>query len=98
MERVCYLMLRASRVSSGPGESEVQGVVERLDTGEKRAFASGRELMAFVSAAVDSPSNFGATGGTEPSGRPGRSDSLDSLDPGAVGLRLDSPSKERRTP
>jgi hypothetical protein len=95
MERVCYLMLRASRASTGSGEAEVQGVVERLDTGEKRAFACGRELMAFVSAAVDSPSNFGATGGIEASDLP---DSLDRLDPEAVGLRLDSPSKERRTP
>lgn len=88
MDRVCYLMLRAGRAPAGAGEVEVRGVVERLDTGEKRAFTSGQELVAFISDAVDSGSNFGAMDGTE---------SLDPLDPAPVGLLLDPPSKERRT-
>jgi len=95
MDRVCYLMLRACRATGGAGEVEVRGVVERLDTGEKRTFASGQELVAFISAAVDSGSNFSATDGTDSLDL---LDPLDPLKPAPVGLRLDPPSKERRTP
>jgi hypothetical protein len=85
MDRVCYLMLRATRVPSGSSETEVSGVVERLDTGEKRAFATGRELMAFIAAAVVSASNFGASSATAPTG------------PESAGLRNDLSATERRT-
>ena len=44
-----YFMIR---LSPGSGESagEVAGVVERLGTGEKCAFGSGRELVELMSA------------------------------------------------
>ena len=47
-----YFMIRVHHEGgeSGLGAAELAGVVERLGTGEKRAFGSGRELVELVSA------------------------------------------------
>ena len=44
-----YFMIRVHHeAGEGAGRAEVAGVVERLGTGEKRAFASGQELVDLV--------------------------------------------------
>jgi hypothetical protein len=47
-ERYDYFMLRVTRSADVP--DRVAGVVERLDTGEKRSFGSSEELVRLVSA------------------------------------------------
>lgn len=42
-----YFMVRAG-MAPGPGPWRVTGVVERLGTGEKRAFASALELASMI--------------------------------------------------
>ncbi len=49
MNRYAYFMVRLPR-DDAPGH-EVEGLVERLETGEKRAFRSAGELLAFFAGA-----------------------------------------------
>lgn len=57
-----YFMIRISRETVAASRLTLSGVVERLGTGEKQTFASGHELLRFMSG-QEQPNQTLRTGG-----------------------------------
>lgn len=72
MPRFAYYLLRVGRTeehSAADQPDDLQGLAERLGTGEKRQFSSGDELLEFLREPAREPQRPGAGSETDLTGQ-----------------------------